>query len=662
MMAQLGRIILVGVALGATVPKVLAADPPVTITEDQSSYTLANGHLTAKVSKVTGDLTSLRHKGLELMGFGSGHPAGYWEQDPSAAQHYTVRMTIDPAKNGGERGEVSIKGFSDGTTYLGDGPGGSTLCDIELRYTLGRHDSGLYTYAIYDHPANYPGTQIGESRFGSKLNGDVFDWLSVDARRNRLMITGSDWDHGTELNMKEVRRINTGQFKGEVSHKYDYSAVQFDIPAFGWSSTKQDVGFWLVNPSMEYLSGGPTKVELTAHLDNNAGGAPTVLNYWRGTHYGGSVCAIGAGEKWTKVVGPMMIYVNAAATPDEMFKDALAQAAKEANAWPYDWVSGVDYPHKNERSTVSGQLVLRDPQAPNPARSGMSNLLVGLSAPEYTPPGGRGGGFGGFGGPRVVDWQNDAKHYEFWGRGDNQGHFTIPKVRPGTYTLHAIADGVLGEYAKTNITVDSGKTIDLGKLEWTPVRYGKQLWDIGIPNRTGSEFFKGDDYFHWGMYLEYARLFPNDVSYIVGKSDFRKDWYFEQVPHCEDPNNTIEKGNGRGSGRSTTWTVAFNQPAAPHGKATLRLAICGVSARSVEVTVNDKPAGSVTGLGYNATINRDGIGGSWVEKDVVFDASLMKAGENVMKLTIPAGGLTSGIIYDYLRLELDENAQVAVNQ
>jgi len=647
------------IALGATAARVLGADPPVTITEDRSSYTLANGYLTAKISKISGDLTSLKYKDLELMGFGSGHPAGYWEQDPSAAQHYAVRITIDPAGNGGERGEVSIKGFSDGTTYLGNGPGGSTLCDIELRYTLGRHDSGLYTYAIYDHPANYPGTQIGESRFGAKLNDNVFDWLSVDARRNRLMITGSDWDHGTELNMKEVRRINTGQFKGEVSHKYDYSAVQFDIPAFGWSSTKQQVGFWFVNPSMEYLSGGPTKVELTAHLDNNAGAAPTVLNYWRGTHYGGSVCAIGAGEKWTKVVGPMMIYVNAAATPDEMFKDALAQAAREANAWPYDWVSGVDYPHKNERSTVSGQLVLRDPQAPN-LKTG--NLLVGLSAPEYAPPGGRGGGFGGFGGPRVVDWQNDAKHYEFWCRGDDQGHFTIPKVRAGAYTLHAIADGVLGEYAKTNITVGEGKTIDLGKLEWTPVRYGKQLWDIGIPNRTGSEFFKGDDYYHWGMYLLYAQLFPNDVSYVIGKSDYRKDWYFEQVPHCEDPNNTIEKGNGRGSGRSTTWTITFDELTAQHGKATLRLAICGASARSIEVTVNDKPAGTVTGLGYNATINRDGIGGSWLEKDVVFDGSLIKAGQNVMKLTIPAGGLTSGVIYDYLRLELDENAQVAANQ
>ena len=104
------------------------------------------------------------------------------------------------------------------------------------------------------------------------------------------------------------------------------------------------------------------------------------------------------------------------------------------------------------------------------------------------------------------------------------------------------------------------------------MRYGKQLWDIGIPNRTGSEFFKGDDYFHWGWYLQYPKLFPNDVKYVIGQSDYRKDWFFEQVPYNEDTNNTT--GGGRGS--ATTWTVTFNLPAAPQGKATLRLAICGV--------------------------------------------------------------------------------------
>jgi rhamnogalacturonan endolyase len=626
---------------------VMAADPPVTITQDSKIFTLSNGLLTAQVNKTNGDMVSLKFHGLEMMGYGSGHHAGYWEQTPAKAAHLTATLTIDPASNGGARGEVSIKGVSDGNLLDGEGePGGSMLCDLEIRYTLGRGESGLYAYAIFSHRAGYGATSIGESRYALKLNGKVFDWMSIDARRNKLMPTGADWDHGSALNMKEARRLTTGVYAGQVEHKYDYSALQFDIPAFGWSSTREHVGLYFINPSMEYLSGGATKVELTGHLDNGDGGDPTLLDYWRGTHYGGSELRIPQGEEWSKVVGPIFIYLNSAADPNAMYKDALGQAGKESSKWPYDWVNGVDYPHQNQRSSITGQLVLSDPQSPG-AR--LTNLLVGLAYPDTAAaPAPPNPGRGGRGAPPVT-WQNDAKHYEFWVRGGSDGRFTIPKVRAGAYQLHAIADGVLGEFSKASITVKEGEKLDLGKLEWQPVRYGKQLWEIGIPNRSGAEFFKGDDYFHWGWYLQYPKLFPNDVNYVIGKSDYRKDWFFEQVPHAEQEDPT-----GRGNGRATTWTVTFDLPQDPHGRAILRLALTGVSSRSIEVSVNDKPAGAANGLIYNATINRDGIQGSWVEKDVEFDASLMKEGHNVMKLTIPGGSVTSGIIYDYLRLELAE--------
>jgi len=35
---------------------------------------------------------------------------------------------------------------------------------------------------------------------------------------------------------------------------------------------------------------------------------------------------------------------------------------------------------------------------------------------------------------------------------------------------------------------------------------------------------------------------------------------------------------------------------------------------------------------------------------------MLKPGANEMQLTVPAGELTSGVIYDYLRLELNENS------
>jgi rhamnogalacturonan endolyase len=237
-------------------------------------------------------------------------------------------------------------------------------------------------------------------------------------------------------------------------------------------------------------------------------------------------------------------------------------------------------------------------------------------------------------------------------RGNADGKFSIPNVRPGAYTLHAIADGVLGEFVLSNVTVEAGGTLNLGQLNWRPVRYGRQLWDVGIPNRSAREFFEGSDYDHWGWYVKYPRLFPHDVSYTIGQSDFHKDWFFEQVPHDEDLADT----NAFGRGRSTAWSIVFNMPDAPSGTAILRLAICGVGARELDVTVNDRPAGAVTNLVYNATINRDGIAGLWSEHDVSFDASLMQAGTNVLKLTIPGGSLTSGIMYDYLRLELNPSS------
>jgi rhamnogalacturonan endolyase len=707
---------------------VSAAD--VSISENTSSYTLENGIVRAQVSKRSGDLISIQYKSLELLETGPGRVGGYWSHDTSRGQR-TAQITIDPKKNRGDRGEVSIKGTAGGR-QMGNGPGGSIIADIEIRYAMGRSDSGVYTYSIFSHPTNYPATSLGEARFCAKLNDAIFDWMTVDADRNMQVITVYDWNHGAVMNMKEARRMRSGLYKGEVEHKYDYSANQFETLAWGWSSSEKHVGIWFVNPTIEYLSGGPTKFELSAHRDatfgtnSAASGAPAppcLLNYWRSSHYGGSICVVNSNEMWTKVIGPFLIYCNSGRSPDAMWKDALSRSTRESKAWPYDWVNGVDYPHRFDRATVNGQLVLNDSLAPGVK---MANLLVGLSAPDYMPPrigrggpggggapsfagggedeaattnaanqnatsdvstnandvaervaaganrnggtaantttnapgrgrrGGRGGGFGGFGNfaPRMVDWQTDAKHYQFWVRGDAGGNFSIPNVRPGTYTLHAIADGVLGEFTLTNVVIASGWPVELGKLDWKPVRHGRQLWDIGIPNRTGSEFFKGDDYFHWGWYLEYPKLFPYDVTYIVGESDYRKDWFFEQVPHNTNPTNTT----GTGNGRSTTWSVVFKLPEAPRGKATLRLAIAGSGVRNITAGMNDHSFGSVTGLVYNATINRDGIAGTWVQRELAFDAALMQKGQNVLTLTIPAGGLTSGVIYDYVRLELDETA------
>src|SRR5262249_22442587 len=116
--------------------------------------------------------------------------------------------------------------------------------------------------------------------------------------------------------------------------------------------------------------------------------------------------------------------------------------------------------------------------------------------------------------------------------------------------------------------------LDLGKLDWQPVRRGNQLWEIGVPNRTATEFFKADEVNDPEISLKYASLFPNDVNYTIGKSDFHKDWFFQHVPHNEDANAKAEPYYGvRSNGRATPYSILFDLKDAPHGTATLRVAL-----------------------------------------------------------------------------------------
>jgi rhamnogalacturonan endolyase len=691
------------------------ATAPVTVTDNGTTWTMDNGIIQATINKRNGNMPRLVYHGMNIMG-----PGGIWEQSPSG--QVTQTLTIDPAQNGGARAEVDVKGVNG-------------RMDIEVRYTLERGVSGIYTYAIYSHGAGYPAAGEGESRFINQLSQDHFDWLSVDADRNMPMCSMQDTRAGVTIHAKEQRILSTGIYKNSVEHKYSYCAEMYKLPAYGWSSIKDHVGVWFINPSFEYLGGGPTRIDLVCHME------ATMLDYWTSGHYaGGAECNIPAGETWNKIVGPIFVYCNAlqnSQTPSQadletlaatagnptipaawtananaLFHDALDQAKSIEAQWPFAWVQGLDYPQKAGRAAVTGKLVLNDPQA---ASTKLPHLNVGLTHPDFT---GAGGAFAQrAGNGNLVTWDHDANYYQFWTVGAEDGQFTIPNVRPGTYTLHAFADGVLGEYTNFNITVQAGKTLDLGNLEWKPVRYGKQVWEIGYPDRTGGKFFKGDgsNYWLWGWCVRYPLLFPNDITYTIGKSDYHKDWFFEQVPHGEstawlnpdakDPANQrfgwVKAATGQedmwsaiGRGRTTTWTIKFNMDKTSAGQAALRIALAGSDglgggfggfggrARGeapraggegpragggegphaggggggggLAVSVNGQSVGSIHPVATNALrYNTDK--GVWREYTQKFDGALLKAGENQIQLTVPAGDLTSGVVYDYLRLELAEN-------
>src|SRR5262249_19706050 len=152
------------------------------------------------------------------LGRASGRAYAYWSHDGggSLGTSRDSAVVVNPSANGGERAIVSCK--------FPQGKGGSTLpAHVDLRFALGRGDPGVYVYAIWSHKPEYPGFRLGEARYTIKLNEAVFDYMSIDAKRRKVMPTSADWDKGTQLNMKEVRRMTTGLYSGQPEHKYDYS-------------------------------------------------------------------------------------------------------------------------------------------------------------------------------------------------------------------------------------------------------------------------------------------------------------------------------------------------------------------------------------------------------------------------------------------------------
>jgi rhamnogalacturonan endolyase len=610
-------------------------ESPVTVVEDATSATIANGVISATIRKGNGNLISLKQRGVETLSKGG----AYWNIYGNIPGHAMTeqkgapagfRISQDPDKNGGALGEVAL-------TFPYKGQPGVVPLDIEIRYSLHRGDSGLYGWTIVDHDPHYPAFDIAVSTVCLKLNPELFDFLSIDQRRQRPMATGEDWVKGTQLNLWEARRLTTGIRKGEVEHKYDYTMLFSQTPAWGWSSTKQKVGLFVVNPSIEYLGGSAVSLDYGGHIDVKPSlpADPTLLFIWHSPHYGGRPIQVKADESWRKIVGPFLLYCNREGSPETLWQDALARADREKKAWPYSWAEAPGYEHASERGAVTGKLVVTDPQAP---RSTAAGAWVGLAHAPYEATFGKKAA-------TTIDWQTDGKHYQYWSKTDADGRFTIPGARPGNYTLYAFTDGVLGDYSRADVRVEAGGKTDLGELKWAPVRYGKQLWEIGIPNRSAEEFRHGDHYWQWGLYELYPKEFPEGVDFVIGKSDWKRDWNYAQPP----------VPNGKDRWNNSTWRIRFHLDKETQGTATLRLAICGARGGPVDASLNGQSIGSTGELPESGVMHRDGIRSTTLtERNIKFDAALLKKGENIIELTKQARAWTDGVLYDYLRLELDE--------
>ncbi|HTR41800.1 MAG TPA: polysaccharide lyase family protein [Pseudomonadales bacterium] len=616
---------------------------------DQINYTFNNTGSSQTLNVLSGG-TDGGQLYWEFGGFGSGTPTYSVVANTSA--YAEVSILFDSAASG----------------------------QVDVHFSMVQGSTGFYVTPIWIHRTQDGAMTLGECR-DNIYAGSIFNWMSVDANRNRLMaVSPANGAVGVQGAPVECSLWTNGIYAGQYEDKYKYSADYSVQHVWGWSSVGtggKNIGIWDVAGSDEYMPGGPMKRELMCHIGT------TILNTPHGSHYGGGTDSSWAsGEVWAKVCGPHFIYCNAITNTitvtntaaQALYADALAQSAAESSAWPYSWFANPNYTPASGRGAVSGQIVIHDIYNPN---ASASNLWVGVE--QQPNPASTG----------TYDFQEWYKPYQFWVKTDANGNFVIPNVIAGAnYTLYAFGPGAAGTFqsqAQTggsapneldiptpqfSVTVTAGATNNLNQVIWTPNRVGPTVFEIGYPDRTGAKFRHGDDFWVgdigpgptnpmpvWTKFLEYPLDFPTGPKYTVGSSRWSTDWNYVQ-PCVVD--NT-------GFYNDSSSTITFNLASAPSGTASFYMALSSDYQGAITVAVNGTPLAGTSG--YNpayissgnesdATI-REGIHGIFSDNRISFPASYLQAGQNTITIGLRQTSKVNGdgyfadhAMYDYIRLEV----------
>ena len=496
--------------------------------------------------------------------------------------------------------------------------------DIEIHYVMRSREPGFFFYLVASKDGKSPDRSISQFRFAIRVD-DSMRTIQLNDDRHGLLPSTAD----IKNSLGEMMDATFLAPDGDIVTKYKWSSPTAEVPVYGLHNGKQ--GIWMIRGGSDYLNGGPSKQHNTCHA-TEAG--PILLNILYSNHYGSRGSFVSG--KWKKIFGPTFVYFNQADDGEDLWEDAKRKEEKLSADWPYKWIR---HPENSvKRSSVSGRF------------KNIDNGWVVLARPTES---------------RGLDWQRQGgDSYIARAPIEADGSFKLNGVRFGNYTLYAYSDGIVGEFRKDNVVVDKLRNIELGSLPWRSRSYGQLLWRIGKPDRSAAEFRHGDDYRQWGLWFHYQEDFPNDVDFLIGKSEERNDWNYAQMAVWQEKGGWQPQLNAVeavGSWKLPEWKIRFNCDTPMKGDARLTLAMAGVNRDgSVQASLNGLQIGTTGDLMGDSSIHRNGIYGYFRERFISFDASLLKQGENIITLSIvprerrrPCANYSYfGVMYDFVQLEV----------
>jgi len=595
--------------LGTALPASQSADS-VALTEEATIVTLANRDVILVFERRGGKLKSFAWRGQELLASGGAYIqvalSGKKGQRPPIAWEYRL-CRQEPTLV-----EIRFDNVDPQCPF-----------DLAAHYVLRANEPGFHNYLSWGHNAQRsPGVhELAQLNFCLRADPRLFTTAAVDNQRIRPF-PATDVLKRAPMVMDATYRLPDGSYYS----KYFYSAA-LDERHTVHGMMGKDLGLWLMMPSHEHLNGGPQHQELTVHQTDSS---PVLLGMASAAHYGaGPIVSDARAGSWSKVSAPWFIYANRAASQAELWQDAKRRAAEIVAAWPYPWLDAGRF--QRERGTVRGRL-----QFDNGQPAGGARIILAAHEAEASP----------------LDCQRQWQGYRFYTWADADGHFSLAGVRPGVYDLYAWRPGLVGTYSHRGPKVEPLRAADLGTLIWDQPRDRRLLWQIGVPDRSAGEFGFAENFRQWGLWDQIADALPGGVDFTVGRS---KD--------CELPFLLAVTQKADFSWRLPVWRISFDDRGQRTGRAILTVAVAaaeGIRDPKIGLTLNGSDLEGIDRLPDSGAIHRSGLWGTCDVREVVFDASRLKAGTNVLTLSLAAPGRPvnkalgfpgSAIMPDCLRLE-----------